>query len=154
MKKIIFLDIDGVLNSETYDKNRTAGAIDPECAKRLNRIIKETNAGIVISSSWKLSPSLVYAEFKDAGIKGNIIGMTPNFIFDSWRKDKSRGAEIELWLSENPCDNYIILDDGELFKEYQKQQLIQTDYRIGLTDRDVDYAIELLNKIEYHNDAE
>ena len=80
--------------------------------------------------------------------------MTPNFIFDSWRKDKSRGAEIELWLSENPCDNYIILDDGELFKEYQKQQLIQTDYRIGLTDRDVDYAIELLNKIEYHNDAE
>ena len=59
MKKIIFLDIDGVLNSETYDKNRTAGAIDPECAKRLNRIIKETNADIVISSSWKLSPSLV-----------------------------------------------------------------------------------------------
>ena len=83
MGKIIFLDIDGVLNSESYFKNKIAGVIDPECVRRLNRIIKETDADIVISSSWKLSPSSVYAEFNDVGIEGNIIGMTPNFIFDS-----------------------------------------------------------------------
>lgn len=145
MGKIIFLDIDGVLNSESYYKSKVTKNFDPECVKRLNRIIKETNAGIVISSSWKLLPSSVYMTFKDEGIEGNIIGMTPNFLFDDWREDKTRGAEIEQWLLENPCNNYIILDDGELFKEYQKKHWIQTDYRIGLSDEDAENAIALLN---------
>lgn len=141
MKKIIFLNIDGVLNSESYYKSKITKNFDPECVKRLNRIIKETNANIVISSSWKLS----YMTFKDEGIKGTVIGMTPNFLFDTWREDKTRGAEIEQYLLKNPCDNYVILDDGELFKEYQKKHWIQTDYRIGLTDENVEDAIALLN---------
>lgn len=48
MERIIFLDIDGVLNSESYFNDKTTGAIDPECAKKLNRIIKETNADGII----------------------------------------------------------------------------------------------------------
>lgn len=148
MRKIIFLDIDGVLNSESFAKKKTRKNFDPECVKRLNQIIQETNADIVISSSWKLSPSSVYMAFKDEGVEGNIIGMTPNFIFDDWREDKTRGAEIEQWLMENPCDNYIILDDDELFKKEQKKHWIQTDYQIGLTDGDVEKAITLLNDDE------
>lgn len=147
-KKVIFLDIDGVLNSEAYYRNKTAGAIDPECMRRLNNIIKETKAKIVISSSWKLSMSSVYAEFKDAGFNGEIIDATPNYIFDEWRQDKSRGAEIEEWLSKNKVDKYIIIDDRGDFTEEQRQFFIQTDCAIGLTDDDAELAINILNQYE------
>jgi hypothetical protein len=49
MAKIIFLDIDGVLNAGSQDEP----FILPECAQRLNRIIQETGAGVVLSSAWR-----------------------------------------------------------------------------------------------------
>ena len=60
--KVIFLDIDGVLNSETFSKDNhkvylATGEIKPDvdekAVQRLVTIIKETNAKIVLSSSWR-----------------------------------------------------------------------------------------------------
>ena len=63
MSKIIFLDIDGVLNTERqHDRCVEAGlayvdnfgyAFDPVSVANLKRIVDETGADIVISSSWK-----------------------------------------------------------------------------------------------------
>lgn len=64
MKKIIFLDFDGVLNTE-YNQNllmyhgkswkdKYGAFFDPETVAELKRIVEETNADIVIESSWKL----------------------------------------------------------------------------------------------------
>lgn len=65
--KIIFLDIDGVLNHEDFyrerfEKRYDDGAIehpyseiDPKTVQRLNKIIEETGANIVISSTWRHS---------------------------------------------------------------------------------------------------
>lgn len=63
MKKIIFLDFDGVLNTE-YNQNllmyhgkswkdKYGAFFDPETVAELKRIVEETNADIVIESSWK-----------------------------------------------------------------------------------------------------
>jgi hypothetical protein len=49
MAKIIFLDIDGVLNAGCDDEP----FIFSECAQRLNRIIQETGAQVVLSSAWR-----------------------------------------------------------------------------------------------------
>lgn len=63
IKKIIFLDFDGVLNTE-YNQNLPMyhgkswkdmyrAFFDPETVAELKRIVEETNADIVIESSWK-----------------------------------------------------------------------------------------------------
>ena len=62
--KVIFLDIDGVLNSEKsinknlkkFGKEKGQHALMPDRShiKLLNHIIKETNCKIVLSSSWRI----------------------------------------------------------------------------------------------------
>ena len=66
MKKIIFLDIDGVLNSGRWfaktggepDADGYGVSFDPAAVDCLGRIISETGAEIVISSSWKWLASI------------------------------------------------------------------------------------------------
>ena len=63
MKKILFLDFDGVLNTERHHEHcyengivpvdKYGYAFDPEAVANLKRIIDETGADIVVSSSWK-----------------------------------------------------------------------------------------------------
>jgi histidinol phosphatase-like enzyme len=54
--KIIFLDFDGVLNSQEFLKSHQGGfgmtQVDPRAAARLEKLVKATSAQIVISSSW------------------------------------------------------------------------------------------------------
>ena len=82
--KIIFLDFDGVMDTSYYDHilskegkpgNDEYGAIfDPYCIRNLKRIIEETEADIVVSSSWKYM--MGYQDFlnmwKDRGLPGFI----------------------------------------------------------------------------------
>ncbi len=59
MMKIIFLDIDGVLN-HMYWLKKMKGVegdkkfFDPDCVRRLNTITDKTGAKIVLSSSWRI----------------------------------------------------------------------------------------------------
>jgi hypothetical protein len=90
--------------------------IDPGCAKHFNRIVKETGAKAVISSSWR---SLVHnrsmtllgfeAMLRTHGVHCYIIGVTPP---DG--KVLGRGKQIAAWLTENgPTQSYVVLDDDE-----------------------------------------
>lgn len=61
--KVIFLDIDGVLNyTKWYTNERNPGNLhgqegdlDPLCVDRIIRICEETGAKVVISSDWRIS---------------------------------------------------------------------------------------------------
>ena len=71
MKKIIFLDFDGVLNTEHYQnylmyqrqpwQDKHGAFFDPEAVRQLKRIVDITKADIVIESSWKIPRSCCYA---------------------------------------------------------------------------------------------
>ncbi len=108
--KVIFLDIDGVLNSENMlnrldDEHRALGSHDPcECyaikrmmdlplVQRLNQIIAATGAKVVISSSWRLFVGAeAVAEILVArGFIGEVIGQTPDLVNDA--------AWLEAWRS-------------------------------------------------------
>ena len=91
MDKIIFLDIDGVLNHEDFYRsgNKKFIAIDPDYSYQsfcpnskmwLNKLIEETDAKIVISSTWRTDGlDRMYDIWESEKMSGNIIGVTPDF---------------------------------------------------------------------------
>ena len=168
--KVIFLDFDGVLNSSNYsaslfkagkptqDENGNE-LFDPETIKRLNRIVDQTEAMIVISSSWRyLGLSVLRDMCKARGLHGQIIGQTSMhavnaFILEHGLEWLDKGAipcspravEIEAWLHEHDnIDNYVILDDMPMSAAIQPH-LVQINPIHGLSDTQATKAIEILN---------
>jgi hypothetical protein len=140
--KIIFLDVDGVLNS---DNSKSRLPLSKKLLKNLREIVKETGAKIVVSSTWrrdefamkKLRRALEYKKMK-------IYSSTTIHYF---MPRQIRGDEIDLWLkSHSEIDSYVILDDCSDFHDHHMQNFVQTDCRVGLTESDVKRAINILNK--------
>lgn len=150
--KVIFLDIDGVLNHEQHYKwlmetdeptpmQRTYPytEFNPESCRLLKEIIWETNAKIVVSSSWRLAgEDRLKLLFKNLGLP-NIYSTTPCL-------NTARGIEIDAWLATHPeVDGYIILDDDEDMNAEQMPFFIKTNpYEDGLNEEVKNKAIELL----------
>lgn len=147
--KIIFLDIDGVLNSrqwilqikERFDDPKNQ--MDLKLVKRFNHITESTKANIVISSTWRYSFRDQLKKLQECmvsyGISGNIIGMTDCSGYGNCRSD-----EIEEWLNNNSgIERFIIIDDNTLGGKMD-QFLIKTDWEDGLQDHHVDQIIKLL----------
>ena len=165
--RVLFLDFDGVINnSRTWSEfNREGDGVyviptAPECIDRLNRLIAETGAKVVISSSWRL-----FARYQDlgpaltrCGLVADVIGETPDLVndaawLDAWRNREGapfhyerleRGWEIREWLKRNPgVQEFVILDDCSDMAEL-KPYLVHTDPIVGLDDPDVERAKWLL----------
>lgn len=155
----IFLDIDGVLNNETYtlkcyEKHKQPMSMnwvpfDPKCIDNLYilcNMIKQLNMKplIVLSSTWRLHEidiEIVKARLAEYGLR--IYDKTPYI-------DQERGKEIDYWLKQhNDYIDYLILDDesfditGDL-----KQHLIKTTYKSGFNRRQLIKTREYL-KIHY-----
>lgn len=162
--KIIFLDVDGVLNSEDdlmiyREKNNINHCIlyeevEDRPLKLLKEIVDKTSAKIVVSSSWRIGcirsgresvfGSGLYTKLesrlKDWGM--SIYDITP-----SLSSGTKRGDEIREWLSKNPTDNFIILDDDSDMCEFlNTEHFIKTTYKHGLTEGLKDRAIEVLSR--------
>lgn len=147
--KIIFLDIDGVLNSldglmEIYTKIGSSRYCDDfpkeKHVKLLNKITNETDAKIVVSSTWRRLHhhlSLVYILFL-CGVEGDVIDVTP------WL-GKNRGFEIQKWLDDTDenIESFVILDD-DADMEHLMDYLVQTSPECGLIEKDADKAISVL----------
>lgn len=181
MYNIIFLDIDGVLNGYNYIsflsyklacilniKNLYRKWVHPFSVeqlrvKRLAKIVKKTNAKIVMSSSWRGGFWNVPYDNKTNNQKKltnllnkyniEVIGITPNC--------GKRSEEILTWISKNKdkVKNFIILDD-EVFdlgglehklvqtSKVKKGEMIKGHYceNTGLKRKHIKQAINLLNK--------
>ena len=136
--KVIFLDVDGVLNYDgTTDRIDGFIGFDPELINNFNKIIEAVpEAKIVISSSWRKPFAFMtaYSDFNglkklfaDRGLKGEIIGHTPIY----WH-DKPRGDEIRDWIENytGTLDRFVILDDdtsGMAGGEYERYEGIDDD---------------------------
>lgn len=118
IKKIVFLDIDGVLNcTKTEQMLGNYLGLDPDLIENFNAIITaHPDAKIVVSSTWRYTfEEGIYTDFDglkkllaDHGLKGEIIGKTAVRL-----SPMSRGAEIRHWLESHrgEYDSYVILDD-------------------------------------------
>ena len=157
--KIVFLDIDGVLNHDAfYERTRPSFLtwpekhIDPDAVLRLNQLAAP-DTKFVISSSWRTVIPFreLAAVLHEKGFRGDVIGATPDFskLSLAARKVKSykRGHEIQRWLVENrrrmAIDAFVILDDCADMA-HLRQYLVQTDVARGLTEADVDHALDIL----------
>lgn len=159
--KIVFLDFDGVLNGSSWLKRTQANGsdeyhrnpCDPQLVRHLNTIIGRSDARIVISSSWRLFSGLddLHRYLEKAGFKfaRQILDVTPQLSNDYASvppRQFCRGDEIQMWLDGAPnagITHYVILDDdGDMGS--LKDHLVQTDVRIGLTEKHVMLALKLL----------
>jgi hypothetical protein len=140
--RIIFLDFDGVLNSEqSVQQLGTRYRFAKSNVAALNEILHKTGARLVITSSWReglmLSEIVGYLE-RDGVLAGRVVGKT-SFL------EKARGLEIDAWLSAVPyvVSSFVILDDRDDMAMH-RERLVQIDPRIGLTTSQAQRAIELL----------
>lgn len=167
--KILFLDFDGVLNSTRTSiafaniKGYGTGSLsfstdsryptefskeyfrlDPIAIELLRRVIEDTGAKIVISSTWRLGSCVEHFNklFECYGWDTTdiVIGMTPYF-------GKIRGDEVKQWLDENKAlgiTHYVIVDDSSDFRPEQKPHFVQTNLNIGFSHVTYNQCLKIL----------
>lgn len=157
--KIVFLDIDGVLTSLDCRMK-----LDQKNIDRLGKIIEATDAKLVITSSWrrhKLEDTikeLTTDSWRHAGAifpyRDKIIGHTRRlYCFDLNDPDTHflsvRGLEIENWLriegKDLNIESFVIIDDDSDMLLQHAPYFVKTDTYKGLSDKNVDKAIRILN---------
>jgi hypothetical protein len=159
-KKIIFLDIDGVLSPRWWNSDKQSDKygclFDAKAVANLAKIIEETGAEIVISSMWKyMGLQTLQNMWKDRKLPGEIIDITPNYMSDELLlNDESgsidylyiKGVEVKGWLAlhGDEVSRYII-DDIDDFLPEQQFHFVQTDPEVGITNDDVKKVVHLLN---------
>lgn len=171
--KIIFLDIDGVLNHQLWFESingkpeyKKEGPDDyrrwfcPFSVDLLNHLTTETGAKIVVSSSWRKGRTVEQLQklLKDNGITGEVIDKTPYLRFtgvDDYTYSVPRGCEIKAWLEINKgilgekigsFNNYVILDDDSDMLWWQRNNFLLIDGYCGITPNIIYKAQKLLSQ--------
>lgn len=163
-RKIIFLDFDGVLNTEHYQgllryqgepwQDEHGAFFDPNAVKQLRRIIDATGADIVIESSWKyLGLDAMKELWKVRNLPGRVIDITPSSVSDEYLLKNldttmihCKGMEIASWLSEQAEDiRYAIIDDEYVILDSQLPHFILTNPYEGITEEQTNRTISILN---------
>lgn len=159
--RVVFLDIDGVLNSEPWFERSEAerlgphldpaldptwmAMLDPDAVARFERLVTTSGAKVVVSSSWRATVPLpaLGRLLAVRGFTGELIdatttsyGLVPDGVTE-------RGHQIAHWLAANPVTSYVILDD-QADMAHLGARHVQTTWEEGLTDADVDRALALL----------
>lgn len=155
MKKIIFLDLDGVLNIMEGPLSTFKNKLDHfeiHLIERFNKFLKENkDINIIISSSWRSDMDDLFYMLNKSGFKFNnrILGHTP---LDS-ENLQFRGEQINYWLTNNNFKGkYICIDDSiDQICEFGKIQIdknfcLKIDPSLGLSNENIDF----LNKYFKH----
>lgn len=138
--KLIFLDIDGVMNSAADRFSRT---IETDLHFNiLKSIADDTGAKIVLSSSWRLFPpgvAIVEKRLNQFGME--LLSITPHL------PGKQRGEEIRLCMEHSgySIESFVILDDEGDMAEFKYTNLVRTNPMIGLRTPWAREAIRILN---------
>ena len=149
--KVIFLDFDGVITipPKWYLK--------ADKIKWVKKIVDETGAKIVVSSSWRMD-SVEETIDKMIGRpkrcpRNKMLYWLIDNLYDVTHTYKGlRGQEIKDWLNErNDIENYVIIDDDGDFLDEQLYHFVQTNYEDGITETEAIRAIKVLNKQFFQN---
>lgn len=127
--KVIFLDIDGVPNSNEYfertkDNKLDRIELDIKCLKVLKEILEETKAKVVVTSSWRILKNFENTKkyLKEFGIE----------VYDQTKSLGKRGEEIRDYLKNHNIDKFVILDD-EIFPDFNELEnyVVKTSFYNG-----------------------
>jgi hypothetical protein len=137
-RRVIFLDIDGVL-APIHHWDRY-GDLDPACIQVLNEIAAHGGADVVVSSTWRYGRTVaeLQAMLDSQGFTGRVIDTTPTGL-----RGADRGEEIAAWLAEHAVDGYVIIDD-HLDMGALRPHLVQTHPAHGLQPADAPRALATL----------
>ena len=142
--KILFLDIDGVINStrtllafDAYPHNfdgSDAELFDWVAVGLIRKLCEKTGAKICLSSSWRL-----YFSPKECAEALNLP------IIDKTGDHSTRGLEINAWLADHPeVETSAIVDDFDQFLESQQSRFVKTDEDEGLSYRNYKELVRIL----------
>jgi len=156
MRKILFIDFDGVMVTDRYLeqlsvansplRDEYGAKFDPVCVENLRQIINNTDADIVVTSTWKMNLRVegLQQMWQARHLPGKVIGVTPNI------DPIHRGDEIQAWLdTQTGAVRYAIIDDCpflDFFREEQLSFLFKVDERTGLNEKT---ALSVINHL--HN---
>lgn len=157
MKKILFLDIDHVLNDGSFNTVSQSFTLKKDCVTRFNRIIHATKPLCVISSAWRyciLSGAMTLEGFKimmrTHGITDalNLIGYCG---LDLEENLSARGLVIDRWLKSNGIIGqlpFLIIDDAPKGMDFSPHwdKLYQTSSE-GLLESDVEGVINRMRSL-------
>jgi hypothetical protein len=155
--KVLFLDVDGVLNHRGVFTGGAMHVICPDAWRRCKEVIEATGAAIVLSSTWRRGDLIT-----DAGLaKLREIGLFElthwnwRTRYDLFESDYPpgqkwyRGYEIEEWLKRHPeVTRYAIVDDDSDMLWSQRPFFVQTSFDVGMLDAHRDRLIEILGRKE------
>lgn len=136
-QKILFLDIDGVLNSEVYYKStahseNNSSRFDPLGVEFIKKLVEEFSLRIVISSTWRYGAAdRLMHELKNSKLI--------KYLYHEWFTPvihpAHRGTEIKLWIDLHPeVTDYVIIDDDENMLEEQMTRFVRTGLHEGMTE--------------------
>lgn len=151
--RIIFLDVDGVLNNGTShgDPDTMLSAtrymiLSRKCLKRFVDLVRDTDSRIVLSSTWRSTLALkveLHTALVQAGLPtGVFVGQTPEIFISK------RGSEIMTWLgklSSERVSAWTVIDDMNLSGTPELDgHFVWIDPQLGLVNADADRAKEIL----------
>lgn len=149
MRKVLFLDIDGVVLSgeEWYRMGNNRYYLPPEKIDMVRTACDRSGAVVVVSSTWRYSE-----ETRSALINAGLV------LHPDWRTPRAklgdsglliavtRGTEIAQWLAEHPeISTYAIVDDDSDMLPEQFSRFVHTSSQEGLQQSHVDRIVGILN---------
>lgn len=151
--RVLFLDIDGVLNSfktclayggyPLGTKPDQRPLFDDASVKLLQRFCDSSGVQIVLSSSWR-----ILSDYKDVGelLELPIIDATPKYT----ELGSKRGHQIKEWLDAHPeVEQYAIIDDDSDMLEDQKPFFVHTDGKEGMAWKDFVKLCHIFKESEF-----
>ncbi len=149
MSAIVFLDIDGVLNStESAIRLGTYKRLCQRAVANLNLVTLTTQAEIVVSSSWRIIHDLARLRvlLSEAGVKARVRDVTPQLVSvqgsGGLYLSRPRRDEIRAWLDAHPdVDRWVVLDDSS---DAGPDRYVQPDFAVGMSAEDAQAAISIL----------
>jgi len=160
-RSIIFLDIDGVLNSFAWREQRPVDpdpknihglrlgwkfiaemSLDTQAVVLFDELVRKTQSAVVITSSKRIVNSLCaiasMLEHRGAAPGIPLVGSTPTY-------PGQRGDQISWWVRTMGIESYVIFDDDSDM-DAVRDRFVHVDGRVGLTAEDCTKAQEILKR--------
>ena len=146
-RKLIFLDVDGVLNCHHTKERAPSGVIgiDPQKVLLLRQIVQTASAPVILTSSWQ---NVSDRDFHYLCHSLDQYGLSISSMSGAYGNWHNRGQVIRTAVQTLKPSAWVVLDDDQFpdFKEYRiGSHLVQTSfYKNGLEQKHVKRAIKIL----------